>query len=265
MVKIDGKWRSTTHARSAHAWRARIYYRGFDGLLDDVSVRRRTRREAEDAARSALATRLSVGDNEIKSTTPLVAVAEQWLEHIKRPGFDGLSPRSIELYEQTYRRHIDAKGSSIRGLTISHANSVPRLRSFLQGISDNNGEGVANTTKTVLSHVIRWALENGDEAVTHNAARSFKTPKSASPKETKRDRTRALTAAEQDKVLGHADKLARQENPRPASTAKGSDCRRSRGVHGWHRSQNLRGANRSMGTRRPRRRLRPATRDQVSV
>ncbi|GAB3261364.1 hypothetical protein GCM10027425_24740 [Alteromonas gracilis] len=215
-----GNWVTAGQPRSAQSWRARIYYRGHDGLVRDVSARRKTRREAEAAAKDALAARLGAGDIEIKASTRLVAVADQWLAHIKRPGFDGLSARSVELYEQTYRRHIDAKGSTLRGLSISQANSVPRLRGFLQGISDNNGEGVSNTCKVVLSHIVEWALVNGRGAVEFNATRSLRTPKSAVPKVSQRDRTRALTPEEQSQVLTYADKRATGEGLDPRALRK---------------------------------------------
>lgn len=219
LVKVDGKWKRAPSSRGAESWRARVYVCGLDGVLRDVSARGRTRRLAEEAVKARLAEHMGAGDVEIKASTPLVAVAEQWLANAKRPGAR-LSVRSVTLYEQTYRRYIDAPGSSVRGLTISQANSVPRLRGFLQGVADRHGRGAADTTKAVLSHVLRWALENGREAVTHNAARNFTTPEPTTARETKRDRTRSLKAEEQAAVLDYADKLARVETLDPRGLRK---------------------------------------------
>ena len=216
LIQVDGKWRRAERSRGATSWRARVYYRGLDGLLGEVSTRARTRSEAEAKAKALVTSRLAGGDIEIQPHTPLVTVAEQWLAHIKRPG-SSLSARSIELYEQTYRRYVDAPGSSVRGLTISQANSVPRLRGFLQVIADDPGEGAANTTKVVLSHILRWALENGADAITYNSARQFTTPKRAVPKVSARDRTRSLKSDEQQAVLDYADKLAADEMLDPRS------------------------------------------------
>lgn len=219
LMKVGNAWRRAPSARSAQSWRARIEFRGNDGVRGDVSVRRATRKQAEADAVAKVAARLSAGTSEIVATTPLTAVAEQWLAHAKRPG-SRLSERSVTLYEQTYRRYIDAPGSTVRGLTVAQANSVPRLRGFLQGIADRHGAGAADTTKVVLSHVLRWALENGREAIVHNAARNFSTPTPCVPRESKRDRTRALRLEEQEAVLGYADKLARDETLDPRAVRK---------------------------------------------
>lgn len=219
LKKVDGTWRKAASTRSAQSWRARIEFRGNDGVRGDVSVRRATREQAEADASAKVAAKLAGGTSEIVSTTPLTVVAEQWLTHVKRPG-SRLSGRSVTLYEQTYLRYIDVPGSTVRGLTVAQANSVPRLRGFLQGVADRHGAGAADTTKVVLSHVLRWALENGSGAIAHNAARNFSTPTPCTPRESKRDRTRALRPEEQEAVLRYADKLACDETLDPRAVRK---------------------------------------------
>ena len=44
LIKVDGKWRKADRARGAGSWRARVHYRGLDGLLSEVCARGRTRK-----------------------------------------------------------------------------------------------------------------------------------------------------------------------------------------------------------------------------
>src|SRR5438128_1841453 len=85
MKRIDGKWKRVAKARGAEQWRARAYYRGYDGVRSEISARGATRRDAVGRVELRLIERLSDGDLDITSNTPMVSVAEQWLTQVKRP------------------------------------------------------------------------------------------------------------------------------------------------------------------------------------
>jgi len=217
LVKVGEHWKKADNSRSAQSWRARVEYCGTDGIRRDASVRRRTRREAEEAIKAEVARRLSGGSLDITANTLLLEVGEAWLKQVKRTDAN-LAERTVKIYEDTYRRYVDVNGSPLRGLTISQANSVQRIRGFLQTIADRNGSGAARTTKTVLSGIFEFALSC--DALSTNAARQIRPPKANKPRDTGRDRTRSLTREERRTVIDFADKLAANEALDPRTLRK---------------------------------------------
>jgi integrase len=219
----NGKWKTAPSARSAERWRARCYYRGYDGVQRDVSRVAPTKVKALAALDAAFTERLnSVGDVEMTATMPLVKAGEVWLAGIRRTD-SGLSPRTVEDYGRTFARYIDKPGASIHGLSLTEANNTQRLRAFLQAVADSHGTGAAKITRSVLMGILNLAVDNGTLNV--NALRNVRPVASQTPKPVRegrepRDTTRALTREERAALLSYADERAAEEPALPQTRRK---------------------------------------------
>ncbi|MET0828459.1 MAG: site-specific integrase [Microbacterium sp.] len=202
-----GNWKTAPHARQAKRWRARASYVGHDGVFRRVEGFGKKRAEAVSSCERRLDLGLRDYESGLTPTTLLVMAGEQWLEHISRDG-SGKSERTISDYTNSFRRHVDAEGSSIRGLTLEQANDPQRLRLFLERMADARGAGAATTCKSVLSGIFSYAVSNG--VLPMNAARQVPRPRSKVPKPQVRDRTRAMTKEERDDVVAYAAERCRE-------------------------------------------------------
>lgn len=217
----QGKRVRVANRRQATLWRARCYYRAKDGARLDISRWGRTQRQAIAAVEEAIAEQESVGadgnDTVLSLSSLFTDAGAAWLEWIKRPESrptrGGLSQETLRLYRGTYNRYIDAPGSSLRGRTIAQVNDPQRIILFLQSVADTNGTTTAKTCRSVLSGVLNLCLRRG--VVKVNVAKAIGSVSSVTPTETGRDRKRAFTRQERDRVLATAEALARQAtNPR---------------------------------------------------
>jgi integrase len=203
----DGRWKTAPHVRQAQRWRARASYVGHDGVFHRVDGFGRKRAEAVASCERRLDLGLLDYQSGLTPETLLVAAGEEWLEHISRDG-SGKSPRTVSDYTSSFGRHVDADGSSIRGLTLKQANDPQRLRMFLEQLADARGPGAAKTCKSVLSGILGYAVSNGVLPV--NAARQVSRPRARMPKPQVRDRTRAMTKDERDSVVAYADERCQE-------------------------------------------------------
>jgi integrase len=213
-----GKWKRAPTPRRAERWRARCYYRGYDGVVKEVSRFAATKRAAIQAVGAALAER-ERGHVEMTSGMKLAAAGELWLAQIRRTD-SGLSARTILDYGRTFARYIDVPGSSIRGLTLAQVNDPQRLRTFLQTVADKHGTGASKMSRSVLSGILGFAIDNG--TLTTNALRQIRAVKAQVVKTPvrERDTTRALTKDERDHVIAYADKLTLSETINPRTRRK---------------------------------------------
>lgn len=203
---IEGKWKRHPSGRGADRYRARCYYRGFDGLMGECSRVAKSKPLALKAVAAALSEALSAGDGDVTATMPLITAGKMWLVQIARRD-SGLSARTISDYTATLGRYVDTEGSSVRGLTLSQANDPQRIRAFLQTVADKHGTAAAKIAKTVLSGIIGQAVNDG--VLTMNASRQVRPVKAQVSKvdKTKRDTSRAFTRGERDAVMAYADGL----------------------------------------------------------
>lgn len=219
----QGKWKTAPSGRGAERWRARCYYRGYDGVQRDLSRVARTKPKALAALEVAFAERLnSVGDVQMTATMPLVKAGELWLAGIRRTD-SGLAPRTVEDYGRTFARYIDKPGASIHGLSLAEANNTQRLRAFLQAVADQHGTGAAKITRSVLMGILNLAVDNG--TLNANALRNVRPIASQAPKalpegREPRDTTRALTREERAALLAYADERAAEEPALPQTRRK---------------------------------------------
>lgn len=202
-------------------WRARCQYRAEDGERIDTTRWGKTKDEAVDSVKVALQERItqdSPAEDSILSPSSLfVDAGAVWLDWIQRPEAQpykgGLAERTQREYREHYYRHIDVAGSPLRGRTIAQVNDPQRLILFLQGIADNSGTASAKMGRTVLSGILALCLRRG--VIKVDFARSIGTVSANRKKPVFRDRTRAFTRKERDKVLRYGDRLAATaSNPR---------------------------------------------------
>lgn len=218
-----GKWKTAPTARSAERWRARCYYRGYDGVQRDVSRVAPTKVKALAALGAAFTDRLnSVGDVPMTATMPLVKAGEVWLAGIRRTD-SGLAPRTVDDYGRTFVRYIDKPGASVHGLSLAEANNTQRLRAFLQAVADQHGTGAAKITRSVLMGILNLAVDNG--TLNANAMRNVRPIASQTAKVLRegrepRDTTRALTREERAALLAYADERAAEEPAVPQTRRK---------------------------------------------
>ncbi|MEW1955147.1 tyrosine-type recombinase/integrase [Terrabacter sp. NPDC080008] len=222
----EGKWKRhpTGKGKGVERWRARVYYRGHDGMLGEVTRVSPRKPEALDAALRAVEERMRLGSGSSAAspTRPLLEAGQAWLALIARSD-SGLSPRTVADYTASYNRHLDCPGSSLRGLSLGQANEPARIRAWLQGIADGSGTGAAKMARSVLSGILQQSVDDG--VLQANGARQVR-PVKAQPKaqqdategalsgsgrrQAPRDTTRALTRSERDSVIAYADELAGQ-------------------------------------------------------
>ncbi|MDI6105132.1 DUF1152 domain-containing protein [Actinoplanes sp. NEAU-A12] len=187
-------------------------------MIGELSRFAKTKRLATEALEKALAERHNTGV-EMTSSTRLTEAGQLWLTQIKRTD-SRLSAKTIEAYEGGFFRYVDVEGSTIRGLTLTQLNDPQRLKKFLQAVADQHGTASAKMAKSIVSGILRLAIENG--VLARNALREIR-PVSAqvvNPTTRERDTTRALTREERDSLIAHADKLALSETISPSTRRK---------------------------------------------
>lgn len=238
----EGVWRVhlTGKGKGVERWRARAYYRGWDGVLRDVTrvVRNDSgaKARAVKACEDAVAERLRVGSGATASgSQQLVGLRDKsgdvvkpgagdaWLVLIARSD-SGKAPKTVADYGAAWKRYVAVDGSSLRGLTLAQANEPARVRAFLQAVADEHGTAAAKMAKSVLSGIFNQAVTDG--ALSTNSTRQVRPVKAQREREgtgtgrrnEDRDTTRALTREERDRLLAYGDERAAIEglNPRTA-------------------------------------------------
>ena len=209
------------NGRQATLWRARAYYMAEDGTLHEVTRWAKRQRDASEAVGTALDERRMLDgapdDQTLTPSSPFIQAGAAWLAWIERPealaAKGGLSERTKYEYRSHYERHIDAPGSPLRGRSIAQVNDPQRLILFLQDLADSSGTQTAKMSRTVLAGILGLCLRRG--VIRVNVARSIGSVSARRKKPTVRNRSRAFTRKERDKVIAHADNLVRQAtNPR---------------------------------------------------
>lgn len=95
MRRVDGRWVVVARDRRVkpEAWRARVFYRGWDGSAGEVSARRATKQAATVAAQQAARDRMAVADTatNVTGSVSLSVAVSQWLDDLARTD-SGLFP-----------------------------------------------------------------------------------------------------------------------------------------------------------------------------
>lgn len=213
-ARVEGKWK--TVPRGGDRVRARIKYKDHSGTYGEITAFAATKKAAEAKLQRAIDERLA-GVDKLSARTLLVEVGRLWLDEIQRPD-SGLSARSVDDYSRTFRRYVDARGSSIRGLTLTEADNPARITAFLREVADRHGDGSVKMTRSVLRHLFDLAVRY--RALKSSPMRDVKLVRAVKPKETTRDTSRAFTREERDEVVRFAYKLAEEAESRNPRTAR---------------------------------------------
>jgi integrase len=135
----------------------------------------------------------------LTSTSRVSEALKLWDQALDRadysPRSGALAPQTKKHYRSAARCHLE--GSTLTPLTLEAANSVGTLRSFLQGVADESGQGAMETVRKVLGWVFQLALEDG--AIQHRAldnVRKIASTKPKAPGVARLDRNRTLTEEE---------------------------------------------------------------------
>ncbi len=151
-IRDGDHWVNALNPRRADRHRARVYYRAWDGTRREVSAVAKTKHAAIKSCEVALALNLRQpheGSQTIARTTPFTNAGRVWLAQAARAD-SGLARRSIEDYTNSFARHVDSDGSSLRGLTLEQANDPQRLRILLQTLADRRGTGAPKLSRSVI-------------------------------------------------------------------------------------------------------------------
>lgn len=218
---LEGAWVTAPSTRSAQRFRARIYFRGWDGRPRDTSAVRPKQRDAITAAEQQLKDRLKVqnlGDRVIQRSTTVAEAGRIWLKQARRTD-SGLAVKTVSDYSESFKRHIEEDDSPVGALSLEQFNDPQRIRLFLQGVADDRGTGSAKMIRSVLSRVIGYAVDNG--VLDSNAMRQVGRIERQTPKpSTGRDHARALSDSERLKVMAVADAKAAELNLNPRTKRK---------------------------------------------
>ena len=139
----------------------------------------------------------------------LLAAGQYWLVQIARPD-SRLSARTIAAYTWTWATYVDARTSSLRGLTLDQANDPQRLRVFLQRVAEAHGSASAKKAKSVLNGCSPMPWTAACWPATP-CARSVPSPRRRLGR--RRDHTRAMTRGERDLVVQQTYEAAEEPGP----------------------------------------------------
>lgn len=144
--------------------RARTRYRFQDGKARQVERFGTTPTKAEHALKTALTTIEADRGGELKPTTTLRVLGQQFLASKRDLG---RSEGTLETYGYAVNAHITKR---IGDLTVAEA-KPERLQRFLTTIEKENGPGAAKNCRSALSGMLAIAVRNG--ALTHNPVREL--------------------------------------------------------------------------------------------
>lgn len=171
----------------ASGYRARTYFRDFDGYTREVAARGRTRRAAESRLLEKLRERVSARyGGTLRAADQFSTAAEVWIDRIQVLVADGRrSPGTLETYRRHLERHVLPALGSVRLGEIS----PPLLDHVLHRIRSEVSPSTARSCRSVISGVLGVAVRHG--AIATNPAREVDRIENRPGRQ-----PRALTAAE---------------------------------------------------------------------
>jgi len=154
-----GKIAYSAHPTKPGQWQARGYYLNAGLARREVTASGKT----QAAAKRALDRKVNDardehrgGNKQLNQDTKVPAAAAVWLDWKAR---EQLRASTLTEYQGYVRRSID--NGDLSSLTISQANDVSRIESWLTGIADEHGEAAAKQSRKVLGGVLKLAERRG--------------------------------------------------------------------------------------------------------
>ncbi len=196
-VQRAGRWVSAQSGQKPSRYRARTRYRDRQWDVHTVERFGPTKARAEARLKGDLASWESdKAAAALQAEMTLTEAGELWLARVERPD-SKLSDSTRRQYRESFQRHV--LSGRLAALPLSRVNTARELRAYLERVADNHGTGSAKTARSVLSNILRWAVEDG--ALPHNAMRDVRPVKAKAERITARDTRRALTREERDHLL----------------------------------------------------------------
>lgn len=153
-------------------WRARARYRNDLGQQIHVERFRKTKSAAEIALREALKEVAQTTAKDITRDSTIEQLSKRWLEAKAK---EDVTPRTLDTYRDSVRKHILAPNTGIGQLTLREA-TPERLQRFIDSlVNGDKGVGTARSTRRVLSGMFSYAVRI--DAIQNNPTRELKSPK----------------------------------------------------------------------------------------
>ncbi|WP_199432577.1 tyrosine-type recombinase/integrase [Qaidamihabitans albus] len=168
-------------------YRAKARFRGYDGVIRDISRSGSSKVKAERELKLAISQELQTpGGGDITAKTRFREVAEHWLASQERRVADGQrATGTLDNYRSMLNNHVLPALGELR----LHEVTVPRLDRFFPAVRVKSSAAHARTARAVVSGVLRYAARHG--AITANPVREIEPIEGGT-----RKKSRALTPEE---------------------------------------------------------------------
>jgi integrase len=165
-----GEWGEVSVSRSpgGSLYRARAWFRDFDGVRRMVERDARTEWAARAALETALAERARRGAGSLRGSDTFAAAAALWLERLKRLARLGQrSPGTVETYSRQLNGHVLPALGALRLQEVT----TPLVDRFVTDVHEHVGPATGRTCRSIVSGVMALAVRHG--AVPANPTREL--------------------------------------------------------------------------------------------
>ncbi|GAB3479404.1 tyrosine-type recombinase/integrase [Amycolatopsis cihanbeyliensis] len=180
----------------AKGYRAKARYRGYDGVVRDLSRSGASKTKAERELKSAIASELQTPTGgDITGRSRFREVAERWLAWQERRVADGeRATGTLDNYRSMLNNHVLSAFGELRVSEVT----VPRLDRFFPVVRQKASAAHARTARAVVGGVLRYAVRHG--ALTTNPIREIEPIEGGS-----RKKARALSPDERRSWLAQLE------------------------------------------------------------
>jgi integrase len=165
-----GEWGEVSVSRSPSGalYRARAWFRDFDGVRRMVERDARTEWAARTALETALAERARRGAGSLRGSDTFAAAAAMWLERVERLARLGQrSPGTVETYSRQLNAHVLPALGALRLREVT----TPLVDRFVTDVHEHVGPATGRTCRSIVSGVMGLAVRHG--AVPANPTREL--------------------------------------------------------------------------------------------
>ena len=162
-----GEWGEVSVSKSpgGSLYRARAWFRDFDGVRRMVERDARTEWAARTALETALAERARRGVGSLRGSDTFAAAAALWLERLARLG--QRSPGTVETYSRQLNAHVLPALGALRLREVT----TPLVDRFVTDVHEHVGPATGRTCRSIVSGVMAPAVRHG--AVPANPTREL--------------------------------------------------------------------------------------------
>jgi integrase len=165
-----GEWGEVSVSKSpgGSLYRARAWFRDFDGVRRMVERDARPEWAARTALETALAERARRGVGSLRGSDTFAAAAALWLERLERLARLGQrSPGTVETYSRQLNAHVVPALGALRLREVT----TPLVDRFVTDVHEHVGPATGRTCRSIVSGVMALAVRHG--AVPANPTREL--------------------------------------------------------------------------------------------